>query len=604
MLTAEITGITLLLAAICFLVGNTACGVLKLGDGFSLRIAAGFVCILAVFQISATPFMLFKGSFSALFILFIAILALLLISSLLYLRRKPFDFSGFSVFKIHTLIWILAIAAICFQVVMCALLQHTDDDDAFYITAAASALKSNVVCGFDPASGILSTAFPLRYGLVGWELLIAFLSKSFSFPPAVLAHSVIQPFLVIISYLAVFCFAKRIVKNKNALPFFMLTTATIYIFGSYSSYTQASFLLTRIWQGKAVMVSIIFPILTVVCIDLYSHINEKNAGRWIFASIVMLAGCGASVMGDYLMPLLYISAMLPLAFCIPFKKALKSFPPLLLSSLPCFIYMIANLCVENVSSSSEAPSTSYGFILSQFCGPHYLIAALFLLSLLYILISGKKLQRALFLGSTVFLALVFLNPASASFFLHKNAFLEVYWRLFWLLPIYFAIAYAASDLTAKIKSPGYVIALAGIISIIAFSGKYMFSNELFGVPQNDYKLPQNVLDIANSIERDSGGKKPAVFAPEDISAKLRQYDTNITLVWSRRSYVPQDFSDRDYKTLCHFYDSVYLNKNISSAELKSTMKKFSLTYLVVSQDESLKGLDLIENVDGFKIYKY
>lgn len=604
MLAAEIIGITLLLTAVCLLVGSMVCEVLNLGNDLSLRITAGFISVLAVLQISATPFMILKGKFSAFFILFFAILTVLLILSIFYIRKKAIDFSGVFVFKSHTFLWMLAFAVIGFQIVMCALLQHTDDDDAFYITAAASALKSNIICGVDPSSGILSTSFPLKYGLVGWELYIAFLSKLFAFPPAVFAHSVIQPFLILISYLAFYCVAKRIVKNKNAIPCFMLITAVIYLFGSYSSYTQASFLLLRIWQGKAVLVNIVFSVLIAVCIEIYNHVNDKNSRLWIFVSIVMLAGCGASVMGDYLTPLLYVSVMLPLAFCIPFEKTVKSFPPLLLSLIPCIAYTIANLCVTNLFSSSETAPVSYDFIVKQFCGPHYLFAILFLLSLIYILFKGKKLQRALLCGSTLFLILTLLNPIIGSFFLHKDAFSSVYWRLFWLLPVYSAIAFAASDLIAKVKSPGYTAALAAMLCVIVFSGKYMFSKEFFSIPQNAYKLPETVIDIANCIEQDNNGKSTVVFVPEDISAKLRQYDTNLNLVWSRKAYLPQNFSYSDSNQLCRFYDSLYLNKKISSSELAYYMKKFNLTYLVATEDCTIDSLKLIKNINGFKIYKY
>lgn len=607
MLIMEMIGMTLLLAAACVLVGNLTCGVLGLGSGLSLRIAAGFVTILALFQLTATPFMCLKGAFSALFAVFLVLFAVLLLLSVLYCLKHPVGFSGMSVFKNHTVFWVLAAVLICFQIFMCAHLQHTDDDDAFYITIAATALKNNVIFGFDPASGLLSTRFPFNYGLVGWELFLAFWSRLFAVPPAVLAHTVIQPFLIMLAYVSVYCVAGRIVKRAAAVPCFMLVISAINLFGAYSAYTQASFLLTRIWQGKAVLVAIIFPILISVCMELYHHAGGENTGRFIFAALVMLAGCGASVMGDYLMPLLYVSVMLPLAFCIPLKTAFRSFPPLLLSMLPCAAYTVANLSVNNLANRSETVPDSYAHILREFCGPHYIFGILFLLSLAYVLKAGKKLPAALLCGSTVFLLLTLLNPLSASFFLHKPAFSPVYWRLFWLLPIYPAICFAVSDLVAKMKPLGSVFVLAGMLALLFFSGKYMFSKELFSTPKNSYKLPQDVLDLADGILKDSGGKSVSVFSPEDISAKLRQYDVRIVLIWPRRMYAQQDFSASEYQRLSRFYDTLYSEKTVGEQEVLLNMKEFGLQYLVMpdtGRDDYGGALKLIEKTDGYRVYRY
>jgi hypothetical protein len=202
-----------------------------------------------------------------------------------------------------------------------------------------------------------------------------------------------------------------------------------------------------------------------------------------------------------------------------------------------------------------------------------------------------------------------LNPFAGSFFLSKDAFSPVYWRLFWLLPIYPAIAYAASDILSGINNLWeYIFTTVVFCFVFSFPGKLMFSKEQFDLPQNVYRLPQSVISISNYIEKDAHGESVKIMIPEDISPYIRTYDANLRIVWSRSIYVKYDFDAQDAAVLNKFISNACSNNSSDVGYIVSNMKKFGLSYLVVpSGKPAIKnagenGLKLETKINGYSIY--
>lgn len=595
---------------VCYLSGNLLCRILAIPNTFCFNILSGFILTLSLFQLIATPFMILHGNFTILVIIIISVqLSIIILSALTIIKTKSLKFPDFNMLKIRPFIWFIVLVLVLCQIILSTCLQHTDMDDSFYISASTTAINSNTVFGFNPSSGITSTPYPAQYGLVSWELFIAFLAKVFNIAPAVFAHTVIPPFLIFLAYFSIYNLSKRICKDSSAIPFFMLIFETMYLFGGYSEYTQSSFLLLRIWQGKAVLSNIIYYILIAVCIDIYKSVKFSNYKLWIYASLVMLAGICSSVMGNYIMPLLYLTVMLSLAFLIDIKAFIRSLLPLALSLLPVLFYAGYNLYkTYGYNSSNLNEHDTFFSILKQFCGPHYILALFFIASLIYVLFRGNRLHRSLFIISTVVIFLTFLNPIVGNYLLKKAAFSPVYWRLFWIVPFYSSIAYVLSDILSHIKNiEEYLITAAVFCFSVAIPGKLLYSRTQFEYAQNAYKLPQSTLDIANYIDKGKQDKNISVMLPDNLSYALRQYDANLITVWPRVLYLPYDFNGSELNDLHNFHDTLYSNKEISESYVYSCMKEFNIQYLVIPSNRPpfthpAMEVNLVYKIKGFNIY--
>ena len=75
-------------------------------------------------------------------------------------------------------------------------------------------------------------------------------------------------------------------------------------------------------------------------------------------------------------------------------------------------------------------------------GGNTTVLTLFLLSVLYLALKGKKEERYVFVTTAVFLAFTVYNPFAVKYILGKLGMVNVYYRFFWILPMVLTIGYA------------------------------------------------------------------------------------------------------------------------------------------------------------------
>ena len=68
-------------------------------------------------------------------------------------------------------------------------------------------------------------------------------------------------------------------------------------------------------------------------------------------------------------------------------------------------------------------------------GGNTTVLTLFLLSVLYLALKGKKEERYVFVTTAVFLAFTVYNPFAVKYILGKLGMVNVYYRFFWILPM-------------------------------------------------------------------------------------------------------------------------------------------------------------------------
>lgn len=162
---------------------------------------------------------------------------------------------------------------------------------------------------------------------------------------------------------------------------------------------------------------------------------------------------------------------------------------------------------------------------------HWLLFAAALLCCFFL---GKQERKVLFWPSVLVL-IFFFNP-----FFYKyvgTRFLSgVYWRLLWMLPISFVIAYALTRLVAGIRREWLragVIVLACIC--IAVSGQAIFTTDTYQEKENEYELPEAAIHISDYIMGRLQSWKETVIVPNELLCSIRQYSTSVCLLYGRNS---------------------------------------------------------------------
>lgn len=216
----------------------------------------------------------------------------------------------------------------------------------------------------------------------------------------------------------------------------------------------------------------------------------------------------------------------------------------------------------------------------------YFILFLIVLLCIFLLEKDKKKRVFLIYFSGLEL-LVVLNPIfnkCVNKLLNQN----VYWRTFWIIPLGITMAYAGVLIIKNISEKSKkIIAISSMILIIILSGKCVYFGEEYSKLNNWYKIPDEYLEIINTIsEIDIEDKK--VITSTDMIEYVRQVDAKIKTAYPRRPY-----QDYDKYEILRYYNAGDVEN------LTNLCKEKNINIIVY--DNSI-ALTISPEFYGFKLY--
>ena len=601
--------IVLSIVTICYMSGKLLIQFLRLNlRGLCCYITAGFCSLLALFQLIAFPIQRLKGSLNIVLIIFAMVVVGLVIS---YFWLNPLKF--FKINKENIILKAVVILLIIFQSSSCILMYHSDDDDGYYVVASNYMIETN---SLETNEGLISSGLPgsvkSRIDTATWEIFVAILSCIFKIHPTVLAHTILPLILIPISYMAFYSIGKKLyIYNedceKKALTF-LFFIILLNMFGGYSAYSTGCFLLLRIWQGKSVLCNIIMPALLRSVLEIiYENENTKN---FVYNTIILISGVCVSAVGVYLVPIYYIVIGIPFIIykIIKKEKWFKISLYAILSLLPSLSFALVALVAvltKHENYMSESP-WKYIDVLERTLF-HGLYVPLFIISLLYCIFKSQKEQRIFFLGSTICLFITFFNPLFSEFVAQKITGVQVYWRLHWLIPIYFGIAYFMTEVTYITKNYHTIIAILCVL-LIYKSGSYIFMYPYYDQYTNIYKLPNEIIEIAEYIEdKKDTDEKVCIFLPKMFSAKIRQFSLDFIVPVSRDSYQSDYIIPNTEIAVVDFWKYLYSEENLDMQYVYDQFDNLSVEYWVKDDDGNIydsNSLHLVKQIGNYQIYYY
>ena len=578
--------------AASYVAGNFITLAFKCSRGLSDAVSLGFAANFILFSLCALPAIYLDMSFRRLAFIYGIVFAcwmIFCIAGVLFFKEKNNSFlKWWSELRKNPLFYIF-IVIVALQIFLSCYMQHADADDGYYVTISTIAWQQDrIVMDKTVYDGIASAGSFLRPGNSTWELFIALIALVFRIHPAILAHSFLPAVLIILCYMAVWHFAKKLFNNQNKLVFFMIIYGLLNIFGGYSGYSSGCFMLLRIWQGKALIPNLAFPLLLASVYEIYK--GRKGIAVWIFNMLLVFAGMCFSVVGSSLMPLAYLSFGAPLIIkklvtkkvkegvSLVIKAALFMLPVVLL--LIFYVYTYASDAAGSGYMSAAAPT--WKEILKK-TFPEGYIWALFIVAFIVIVILWKRNKEAglLFAGTTAFTGIIYLNPLFSTFIAQKLTGVDVYWRTYWIVPFYIMIAYAGGLLFAKRIVPAILGILWGVL--VCISGKYMYVKDLhFTAHDNLYKVPTEAVLAADYLKAED--ENPVCLFPESISYCIRQYDPDIVVIKARAMSCDDTMIGESGKDYAWLYNKIYVEGNVESGEVQDALHTLGVEYIFYTED--------------------
>lgn len=232
-----------------------------------------------------------------------------------------------------------------------------------------------------------------------------------------------------------------------------------------------------------------------------------------------------------------------------------------------------------------------------------LIVIWFLLSLLYLFLKEESKQlRILFVYVPVILLLLFFNPLFAGF-LAEYMGDEIYYRILWLLPVTVVIAYTCVSIGGRLSGQKRTVWAVGSVLLAVVSGTYIYSNVYFSPAENEYHVPDRVVNICDAIEL-PGREVTAVF-PLEMIQYVRQYSPVVCMPYGREVLVEGWNEWATQHELCEAMEADV----VDAALLGRLAVEYGCIYIVLESGQEMKGnladagYEWFCETDGYTVYR-
>lgn len=435
--------------------------------------------------------------------------------------------------------WITAILMTAMALLALAVCRP-DQDDAFYVGVAAFSASHPTapLLAFDPM--LIERTWPLifpSYRFASYELLGSAVARALSIPAATAMHVVLPPIFSALVILSTKALGHAISPRRAWLVTLAVFLLTLLLGEMHRS--PANFSFDRIFQGKAVLLSVVIPAIYALS---FRYDSPQGSRRDLyFLSCAYLAAIGVSNFGMLAGPLAGVSAAVSLAAATGRCRRPLILGLLAMIPLP-YLAWVAWQSHAGMALASE-PLEPAGFVWRSVFGSRgqYLVAALLLLA--PALAPGDRSRRLLAVPILILLS-VFLNPLAAGWIAEHVTTPPVYWRVTWQAPV---LSYAAAALAFLIRpspmpvGPDRHIRWILAAAIVAGMASLLPSNTLRAANGITWSFATVKTEAAATQAADMAAAEfpgdGRLLAPDAVSSILAMRELHPKLVSARGMYI-------------------------------------------------------------------
>lgn len=223
---------------------------------------------------------------------------------------------------------------------------------------------------------------------------------------------------------------------------------------------------------------------------------------------------------------------------------------------------------------------------------------IFLAALFACMLMGRRERKLLFWPSLLVMVF-FFNPLS---YHALGKLFGVYWRLLWMLPISFVIAYALTEGAYKIRR-GWIrlLGVALACACLAVTGTRIFTKNSYWEKENAYELPQAVIDVSDYVMARLVDWKETIIVPNEFLCYVRQYSCSVGLLYGRNvgGFITGIGEDEElvYAEMSKTEPDVELITRIAR-EKNCRYIVFNLAFHQIPEDLTEYGYERAAEVDG------
>ena len=228
-----------------------------------------------------------------------------------------------------------------------------------------------------------------------------------------------------------------------------------------------------------------------------------------------------------------------------------------------------------------------------------LIFVLFLAAMIYVAFSGKsKYVKAALVKYPIYVLVLFFCPLWY-LYMAKSSDYEILYRLLWLLPMSVTVCYALTEVASKFGEKKRPFFFGFAVILIIISGEFVYGSEYFTKAENEYHVPNTVIEICDEII--VPGREIRAAFPDELMVYVRQYTDYVFLPYGRDTLFDKFGVYSELRAV--------LNEDtIDTGKAVEGLRNSSTPYLIVHStkkfSESLSSYNFVyvTTIDDYDIY--
>jgi hypothetical protein len=370
------------------------------------------------------------------------------------------------------------------------------------------------------------------------EALIGALARVLDVEAGTFTYVVVPPLATLVAVLVI----TRLVQDARvpAAPWALLGVVGYLWTTGGSGYSLGNFFAVRIWQGKAMLVSAVLPLVVLFAARL---IRRGTARHHLLFGSALVATVGMSNTAVFLVPVLVAGLVLAALALRQVRGALRL---VLWTAYPAAVGVIALVLVPSAPSSAELAGEGFAARVRTLGDPLVTVPGrhgIFVVTALAVGMGALGLRertlRVAALGALVTGGLALLPPLREVF--QGVGLASVLWRMWWVVPIPLLVAGLVGAAAGRLRGPRPVLAMlaAAAVALVPLAG-----GRWVGSPANArlvepmaWKVPRGALTEARFVESVSG-PGDTVLVPWDTARVLAALTVDVQPVSARRAYLP------------------------------------------------------------------
>lgn len=296
-----------------------------------LTMGVGFFAYFSLFCVFVLPTMFTYRTLSMLTLIWGIFIAIVCIGAILLKRKliaRMLKELG-DYFRKNRILSAAIVLLILAQTVLIVKSYDFTLDAAYYVANASTSIDTNMINIYDPFTGAWQDHFELRYAFATYSINDAFLSKIYALPALVTTKTVMAATISILSNLMYLGIAKQLFKGDGKKMTIMLFVVVYINYTFITLYTASNFLLTRTYEGKAVLGNVVVPLIFWMFLILVDENRLKL--YWAIVFVIAFGATTISSSANMLVPAQLTILFLPY---IVINKKWKMLPGYLLSLMP------------------------------------------------------------------------------------------------------------------------------------------------------------------------------------------------------------------------------------------------------------------------------